>query len=69
MPHEELRELFRDLADLLIGLLPIATILSFSRFVHKWAFKKRGIHRLHSHIKKRMRTRRLKRARGLGKTW
>jgi hypothetical protein len=68
MPHEELKELFKDFADLLIGLLPIATVLSFSRFIHKWAFKKRGIHRLHSRIKKHMRTRRLKRTRELGKT-
>jgi hypothetical protein len=63
MAHEELREFFKDSADLLIGLLPLATVLSFSRFIHKWVFKKRVVHRLHHHIKRQMRIRRFKRVR------
>ncbi len=60
MAHEEIKEFSTDFANLLIGLLPISTVLSFSKFIHKWVIKKRALNRVHGHIKKQMRIRRFK---------
>ncbi len=63
MAHEELKEFSEDFANLLIGLLPASTILSVSKFIHKWVIKKRVINRVHGHIKRQMRIRHIKHSR------
>lgn len=53
MMHREHKELLNDIWNIAIGFTPVWWVISVSRFVHKWGYKRKGIRRTVRHLRYR----------------
>lgn len=49
--QREHKEFIHDTVNLAINLSPISWVLSLSHYLHKWAYKKKGVHRVNKRIR------------------